>query len=273
MVCLDLGLGLGHSTPAHAEQQAVPPAETVQIPVGHLPFDMRGFLRRPKGRARVPAVVLLPGCSRSAGDADADWGARIASWGYATLTLDTFEPRGIRECGYPPPTMDYSDLAFDAYRGLDFLIARGIADSRRAVVVGFARGALQTLMATERGAVEQASRHKFRAAAAFYPTCGGFKGVMTVPTLILIGDRDEGIDACKKMAAGEDDAGISRKKGEGAAIRLIAFPDAYRGFDVPALATPQEHLGHRLEFNQAAADQAREALRAFLAAAIGDRQP
>ncbi len=49
---------------------------------------------------------------------------------------------------------------------------------------------------------------------------------MTVPTLILIGERDElaGIDACRKMAAGEDDTGISRQKGEGAPVRLVAYP-------------------------------------------------
>lgn len=266
LVCLAAGL----AAPSHAEPQRVLPVETVRIPIGHLPFDLLGFLRRPQAKGRIPAVVLLPACSRSAAEADADWGARIASWGYLTLTLDAFNPRGIRDCSYSPTT-DYSDLAFDAYRGLNFLLEKGVADPRRVAVVGFARGALQTLTAVERGAVEQASQYKFRAAAVFYPTCGQFKGVMAVPTLILMGERDDGAAACRKMANGEDDAGISRRKGEGAAVRLLAFPDAYRGFDIPALANPVQHLGHRLEFNEAATNQARNALREFLNSAIGER--
>lgn len=262
-------LCLDNSVPSHAEDQLALPPEIVQIPLGHLPFDLQGFLRRP-GKGRSPAVVLLPDCSRSARQSDGDWGTSIASWGYVTLTLDGFGPRGIKQCRVPLDT-DYADLAFDAYRGLNFLVEKGVVDPRRAVVVGFGRGASLTLSASERGAVEHASERKFRAAVAFYPACESFKGVMTVPTLILIGDRDEGADACRKMAAGEDDSGISRHKGEGAAVRLIVYPDADRGFDNPAFAAPIQHLGHRWEFNQPARDQSSEALRAFLKSAIGER--
>ena len=46
-------------------------------------------------------------------------------------------------------------------------------------------------MSVEHGSLEQTSSNKFRAAAAFYPPCRGFKGYMTVPTLILIGERDD----------------------------------------------------------------------------------
>jgi hypothetical protein len=51
---------------------------------------------------------------------------------------------------------------------------------------------------------------------------------MTVPTLILIGERDDlaTADACRKMAGGEDDMGISRQKGAGAPVKLIVYPDA-----------------------------------------------
>ena len=94
---------------------------------------------------------------------------------------------------------------------------------------------------------------------------------MTVPTLILIGERDDlaGVDACRKMAAGEDDIGISRQKGEGAPIRLITYPEAYFGFDRPALKTAIWRHGHRLEFNEAATDQSSEALREFLDSTVG----
>jgi dienelactone hydrolase len=214
--------------------------------------------------------VLLPACGRYAGALDEQWGARISSWGYVALTLDSFGPRGIKNCDNNVNAAA-TDLAFDAYRGLNFLMEQHIADPKRVAVVGFGPGAWQALSAVEHRAVEQASEHRFRAAAAFYPPCGYFKGVFDVPTLILIGERDDWApaDACRKMTAGEDDAGISRHKGEGAPVRLIVYPGAYFGFDNTALKTPVQYHGHHLEFNPAAAAQSSEALREFLHANIG----
>ena len=262
---------IGNSTPGHAEPRSAPPPEIIQIPLRPLPFDLQGLLRRPEGARRPPAIVLLPTCGRngSAKPLDEHWGAKISSWGYVTLTIDSFGPRGIKNCERGGAI--YSDLASDAYRGLNFLIQKRFIDPKRAAVVGFGAGAWQTLSAVERGAIEQASGSKFRAAAAFYPSCRGFKGIMTVPTLILIGERDDlaGVDSCRKMAAGEDDFGISRQKGEGAPVRLITYPEAYFGFDLPALETAIWHRGHRLEFNKSATDQASEALREFLESTLG----
>ena len=72
-------------------------------------------------------------------------------------------------------------------------------------------------MSVEHGSIEQASPNKFRAAVAFYPPCRGFKGDMTVPTLILIGERDDVTPAeeCRKMVDGRDGWGISRQKDQG----------------------------------------------------------
>jgi len=44
----------------------------------------------------------------------------------------------------------------------------------------------------------------------------------------------------------------------------VVFPDAHHGFDAPGLQTPVLLLGHRLEYNKAAADRASDALREFL---------
>jgi dienelactone hydrolase len=156
---------------------------------------------------------------------------------------------------------------------LEFLIQKNYVDPRRMALVGFAWGAWQTLLATERGAIAGAAEHKFRAAAAFYPACDSFKGVMTVPTLIVIGERDDwaSADACRKLAAGEDDMGISRQKGEGASIELIVIPDASHGFDLPAFQTPVQYRGRHLAFNKLAAEQSGQALRGFLQSSIGTR--
>ena len=61
---------------------------------------------------------------------------------------------------------------------------------------------------------------------------------MTVPTLILIGERDDWAPAqeCRNMVDGRDDWGISRSSGEGAPVRLVVYPGAYHAFDVPGPA-------------------------------------
>jgi dienelactone hydrolase len=89
----------------------------------------------------------------------------------------------------------------------------------------------------------------------------------------MIGELDDWTSAegCRQLAEGHDDYGVSRRS-EGAPIKLIVYPGAYHGFDSPALKTPKELFGHRLEYNQAAAEQSAVALRAFLDAVIGGRE-
>jgi dienelactone hydrolase len=162
-------------------------------------------------------------------------------------------------------------LAFDAYRALSFLVQQPFVDPTRVAALGFSQGAWQVLTSVERGIVEQTSPNKFRAAVAFYPSCLGLKGNMTVPTLILIGELDDWTPAkeCRNMVDGRDDWGISRQKGQGIPIKLVIYPGAYHAFDASNLKTPIQLLGHHLEFNQSATDQSIEALHEFLDATIG----
>jgi dienelactone hydrolase len=93
---------------------------------------------------------------------------------------------------------------------------------------------------------------------------------MTIPTLILISERDDWTtaDACRKLVAGESEPGNSRQKSDGAAIQLIVYPDAYHSFELSALQTPVTYFGHHLEFNKLVTDQSREALHEFLGATM-----
>jgi dienelactone hydrolase len=76
---------------------------------------------------------------------------------------------------------------------------------------------------------------------------------------------------CRKLAAGQNDLGISTQKGEGSPIQLIVYPGAYHAFDIPTLHRPINYFGHRMEFNQSVTDQSSEALHKFFQSVIDNR--
>ncbi|MBI5264081.1 MAG: dienelactone hydrolase family protein [Bradyrhizobium sp.] len=251
---------------------AEPPAALVELesPLAS-PQPLQGYLRLPGGPGPSPAVVLLHGCSGNWRQLDERWGGRLAAWGYVTLTVDRFGPRGLSStCTAGPPAA----MLHDAYRALSFLTGQSPVDPARVAVMGFSQDAWLALFSVERGVIERSATEKFRAAIAFYPPCRGFKDDMTVPTLILVGEFDDWTPAreCRNLVEGRDDWGISREKGKGIPIELIVYPGAYHGFDMPQYRTPARLLGRHLEFNQVAADQSVDAVRKFLYATIGGKE-
>jgi dienelactone hydrolase len=240
----------------------------IETPIAS-PHPLQGYLRQAAITGTSPAVVLLHSCNGNWRRLDERWGKLIASWGYVTLTVDSHGPRGLQSsCDR------YSaDFVFDGYRALKYLVQRPFVDPDRVAVVGFSQGGRVALNSVERGAVEQSSPEKFRAAIAFYPWCLGIKGNMTVPTLVLIGELDDWTpaSACRDLAEGRDDMGISRQKGDGVPIQLVVYPGAYHAFDAPNLKAPGDLLSHHSEFNQSATDQSVDALRKFLYATIGGK--
>ncbi len=252
--------------PSLAEQPASDPPQDVTISLSPLPLDLKGTLRRPRGHAPYPAVILLPRCGPSANSTDQSWGEAVASWGYVVLTLDVFTHRGMvdgRSCLSVAP----GEIAEDVYRGLNLLVGQKNVDRNRVFIVGFGRGGSVALAAVESDLASRAS-HRLRGAAAFYPSCDDDKGNVTVATLVVVGARDKTtFEACRKMVQGEDDIGISRQPDAGVAIEFAVLPDAYSGFDVPAFRSPMDVRGRHLEFSQAATEQSQAILRRFLQSA------
>jgi dienelactone hydrolase len=202
-----------------------------------------------------PAVVVLHGCggisSHSTGIAD-----RLGSWGYVALAVDSLSPRGIiSACGGGS-----LGQAFDAYAALRYLTTLEDVDPARIAVLGQSMGAGSALYALDRDLGAQYFTERFRVAILYYPGCGTPGANLTGPTLILIGDKDDWTpaDRCRDL--------VVRARSDGAPITLHVYPGVHHAFDVvqlrPGIRNP---LGHWLEYDEAAAQDAEQRVRAFLA--------
>jgi dienelactone hydrolase len=88
-----LALSLTIKMAAFAEDAA----ETVRFAAGPGqpdPLILHGYLRRPGGDGPFPAAILLHGCGGDPTGLDRNWGERLQSWGYVSLTVDSSVPEG-----------------------------------------------------------------------------------------------------------------------------------------------------------------------------------
>lgn len=215
--------------------------------------SIQGFLVRPKGDGPYPAVVLLHGCGGLDHRQEA-WAKRLSSWGYVVLAVDSFTTRGIRHTC----KRRLHDRVNDAYGALEFLTTLRFVDSRRVAVMGSSAGGIAVLQAVQLGAAETLMKKKFKAAIALYPACSVTTGEMAVPTLILIGERDDWTPAaaCRKM--------MKQRSGNGSPVKLIVYPDAQHGFDAEKLKIGVSSFGHFMQYNELATNRSIQDSRAFL---------
>jgi dienelactone hydrolase len=230
------------------------------VPGHPFPPYLLGYLARPDGPGPFPAVVVLHGCNgfSSASAAIAD---DLKTFGYVALTVDSLGPRDSSgECD-----RFFVGQEIDAYAALAHLSQLPFVDSNRIALLGTSMGGYSALLAVQRGALEKKFDHKFRAAIAYYPSCHGFSAIMTVPTMILIGDADDWTpaEACRKM--------IAQWTGEGDRIALVVYPGAYHGFNFPQLEPGAGFLGHWLQYDKRAATDAWEKVTTILATNLGTR--
>jgi dienelactone hydrolase len=221
------------------------------------PEHLLGYLARPDGPGPLPAVVILHGCggffSRFAAIAD-----DLKSESYVALAVDSLGPRGIARCRLP-----FVEQGIDAYAALEYLSRQSFVDPDRVAVLGYSMGGTSALRDVERRPIAPMSGRSFRAAIAYYPWCGDSRAPIGVPAMILIGGSDDRTPAelCRKLVA---------EPHEGSpAIDLTVYPGAYHGFNVPEFQPGIRRSGYRLEYNEPAAADAWEKVRAFLAANLG----
>jgi len=215
------------------------------------------FLTKPDGTGPFPAIVHLHGCSGLPDDvkrgANSLWSERLAGWGYAVLVVDSFTTRGIGSTclGQSAPRVA------DAYGALAWLARQPFVDVSRIAVVGFSAGGsavLSVAQAHDFELFEGEGEHAFKAAVSFYPYCMS-GNVVKMPMLVLIGELDDWTpaDRCR---------GVEARRSKGNPVKLVIYPGAYHSFGSPRPG--RRYLGHWLEYDRAAAEQANEEVRAFL---------
>jgi dienelactone hydrolase len=213
---------------------------------------IQGYLTKPKGVGPFPAVVLLHTCLGLPA-ARAALGERIANWGYVALFVDDFATRGLKEtCA-----VDFNQARADADGALAYLIGRPFVDRARIAAVGFSQGGDTALKIAASGGAGG-----FKAAAAFYPPCANeADATLGVPTLILVGAKDQ-------VTPAADCAALAKRQAPGR-VKFVVFPGAAHAFDLPEFGGGRQVMGMTLAYDRGAAEYAWAELRDFLTARLG----
>ncbi len=223
-----------------------------------------GYLAKPAGNGPFPAMVALHGCGGLREAQRQRVADQLVAFGYVALVVDSFAARGIdHACTFEKSsTANVGKRVLDAFGALFFLARQPFVDAHRVGVLGFSQGGGTVLSVAEARSFEvvvNPNNLGFRAAVAFYPPCKRGSGRPDIPTLILIGALDD-------WAPAQD---CSRRKASwvagGADVELDIYPDAHHGFDISSLQPGRAMFGHWLEYNDAAANDANDRMKAFLA--------
>jgi len=240
-------------------------ASATSVPTDTTP-PLFGYLTRPDGPGRFPAVILLHGCPGFT-EHDTVAAARVKTWGYVGLALDSLG-NGNMCLG---AAAGAAAEMLDAYAAIRYLTSQSFVDSTKLVVMGWSMGGTAALGAVEKRTGQPAEQASIRAVVAYYPDCNDSSGVLTTPALILVGELDDWAPAaaCRKLAAHESDLGNRRDAAAGTPIGLVVYPQTMHGFDyrVP----PSRYFGYHVGYNETAARDVEVQVQAFLHRVLGEQ--
>ncbi len=257
--CLFLFLLPSGVSAASTTQVEFESKETFKGASGIEPGRVTGLLTVPAGDGPFPVVVVLHGCAGPTPSHE-EWAGHMASWGYASLRVDSFGPRSINEiCTNilrPVPRVA------DVNGAIDYLATLDHIDTDKVAVVGFSHGANVTLLvAGEPGSLAPRHKPSIKAAVAVYPYCPITHQRFLPPLMILIGSADDWTPAsrCESLAEGSVAANEP--------IDLVVYDGATHSYD--CRACNGEYWGYQLVHNPAAHDDSIQRMREFLLANLG----
>ncbi len=220
-----------------------------------------GALFKPPGVGPFPAVIYLSGCGGLADDPSEGLQEkavidRMRAKGVATLIVDPFTPRGelYGVCAQTTPEAARSLFVRggkDANAAINALKAMPDVDPKRIFLLGYSFGAISSLVAVD--STNAASKEpKVAGVIAYYPYCWD-KVDPTVPTLVMIGDKDDWTPAALCQAV----------KGK-ANFEVVVYPGATHAFTQPR-AQPLDFLQHHIVYDEKATRDGEDRAEAFIA--------
>src|SRR5690242_13473551 len=163
--------------------------------------EISGSMYKPSGAGPFPGIVLAHTCAGIGPHTDV-WGRLLASWGYVVVAPDSFGPRGEKSvCGRGRAVSGQARVA-DVAGALEFLNAQPFVKRNTIGLIGHSHGGWTTMRSVQ--ASFGLAERGLKAAVAYYPSCAAqFDRNVAVPTLILIGDKDDWTHAedCRRLQA------------------------------------------------------------------------
>jgi dienelactone hydrolase len=241
---------------------SVPPVEVAGA--RGAPRPLPASLSLPSGQGPFPVVILLHGCgglSPSLGT----WAGRLNGWGYATVTVDSFTPRGVTSVCAPAnqPLVTPADRAGDVISTAVFLRTRPEIDPNRIGVLGLSHGGATAAWVTQ-ARFEKAFPGLLHASVDYYGPCRSAETHGTVPLLALAGEADDWGNSARVCRA------FGAKLRPDQPFEIHTYPDTVHAFDDP-MTTMRRNEGHMMGYNHDAAVDSYERVRVFLARWLGQR--
>jgi dienelactone hydrolase len=198
------------------------------------PTRISGILTLPPGADRIPAVILAHG-SGGVSPGQRAWAGTLNKLGIATLIVDSFEGRNIREIYTGKRFVNVASVIVDAYRALDFLAANPRIDAARIAILGASFGGRTALWTSNVRFRERYGKGpaNFAAHLAFYPPCyvtlADEPNVSSAPIRVFHGTADDWIPIapCRTY--------VDRLRRAGKDADLLEYAGAPHSFDQPNL--------------------------------------
>ncbi len=219
-------------------------------------FMLKGLLTKPEGRGPFPAMVVLHAASGIEGSGKQTyekWTQRFAGWGYVSLLVDSFGPRGKSTIIHSPLEVDPNERAQDAHDAKTYLTGLPFVKKNKVAVIGWSHGGWSVLRAIDDDISTVNKGDPFTSAIAFYPFCDVDLGTFNSPLLLLTGGLDDWCPAVMCQLPTE------KTRYE---VILKVYPEAHHAFDFEGIDTTV--IRHRLLYNSAAANDAINQIRSFL---------
>jgi dienelactone hydrolase len=202
------------------------------------PATIAAELRTPgTGTEKLAAVVIVHG-GVGAGHHEDNWARELNSIGIATLIVDSFAGRSVADTRANLAQLSSLATLGDSFRALDLLARHPRIDPARIAILGFSRGAVAAVYASNR------RFHKFHgtegltfaAHVGFYTPCGtrfiDDEDVTDKPVRLFHGVSDDWvpIEHCRDY--------VARLRKAGKDVTLTEYPEAHHRFDDLALQSP-----------------------------------